>query len=134
MGPLGGGLLPQMSEYFDFVRGDEDQSVVEAAIRFNASHKEITTVLMGFSNIEEVEQGVKFGEKISSLTEARVEELRGKLSKNMNQLCTSCQYCDDCPQGIPIPRYMMAFNSSILKGSEKASINELRRSFAKRSG
>lgn len=54
MNPLGGGLIPENPDYFSYIKGSDDNSVLDAAIRFNASHKEITVVLTGMDSIEHV--------------------------------------------------------------------------------
>ena len=32
-------------------------------------------------------------------------------------LCTGCAYCDDCPQGIPIPKFMDSYNQKLLSSN-----------------
>ena len=41
----------------------------------------------------------------------------------LNDLCTGCSYCKGCPNEIPIPKYMDAYNHMILTG-EKSSIQD----------
>lgn len=114
MNPLGGGLIPQKAEFFDFIRGDEDESVVEAALRFNGSHKEITSVLAGMGTIEEVIENVKVGSKIKEFPEIKLKEIENRLFSSMDKLCTGCSYCQGCPQNIEIPKLMIAYNQRIL--------------------
>jgi uncharacterized protein len=35
----------------------------------------------------------------------------------LNNLCTGCGYCKDCPQDIDIPKYMDAYNMQLLGNS-----------------
>lgn len=120
MNPLGGGLIPSNREYFSFLRKDEGESTVQAALRFNASHKEITVVLAGMGTVEEVEEDVKAVEYIKPIIEEEVSQIKSHISMGMNELCTECGYCNSCPQGIYIPGYMEAYNYGIIKGEEAA--------------
>jgi predicted aldo/keto reductase-like oxidoreductase len=114
MNPLGGGQIPQRAEYFDFIKGTDDESVVEAALRFNASHKEITTVLAGIGNMEQLYQNVKVGKKPEAFSENKINEIKERLSQSMDELCTGCRYCESCPQEIEISKFMIAYNQKIL--------------------
>lgn len=125
MNPLGGGLIPRKAEYFDFIKGEEDESVVEAALRFNGSHKEITTVLAGMGSIDEVLENVKVGNKTGEFPESRLKEIESRLTAAMDRLCTGCAYCRGCPQGIDIPKLMLAYNEKTL-GTVKDGMNWLR--------
>lgn len=125
MNPLGGGLIPNRAEHFDFIRGKDDKTVVEAALRFNASHKEITTVLAGMKNINEVIENVKVADNLKEFDESKLNEIKSRLSSSMDTLCTGCRYCEGCPKGIQIPKYMLAYNDSIL-GKPKDTLGTLR--------
>ncbi|MCX7921425.1 MAG: aldo/keto reductase [Clostridia bacterium] len=114
MNPLSGGLIPQKADYFDFIRGTDDQSVVEAALRFNGSHKEITTVLAGMGSIEQVIENTRVGYKIKEFSEEKLSEIENRLSASMDALCTGCRYCEKCPQEIEISKHMIAYNQKIL--------------------
>lgn len=45
MNPLGGGLIPRNPEMFSYLTEGTDLTVVQAALRFVASHREITVTL-----------------------------------------------------------------------------------------
>ncbi|MDF2523025.1 MAG: putative oxidoreductase of aldo/keto reductase family [Clostridiales bacterium] len=114
MNPLSGGLIPQKAQYFDFIRENNDETVVEAALRFNASHKEITTVLAGMGSLEEVIQNTRAGNQIHEFPEGKLNEIESKLFSSMDNLCTGCRYCEHCPKEIEISKYMMSYNQGIL--------------------
>lgn len=126
MNPLGGGVIPANENYLSFIKDNEDDSLVESAIRFNASHKEITTVLTGISRIEDVIENAQIGNRIEPLSEERLKIIEKNLFKSMNELCTGCRYCDNCPQGISIPELMLAYNHKIFTSDKTRAINELR--------
>lgn len=118
MNPLGGGLIPEKPDFFNFIRDENDPSVIAAALRFNASHKEITTVLAGMGTIKQVIENVKAGNEVNEFTESKLDEIKKQLSSKMDTLCTGCQYCTGCPQDIEVSKYMLAYNESILKSGE----------------
>ncbi len=116
MNPLGGGLIPQNAERFDFLRGPEDKSVVEAALRFNVSQPAVTCALVGFSNKSEVDQAVEAVENFTPYDASHIKAVRQNILDKFDGLCTGCQYCLPCPAGIHIPAMMDTYNLRILEG------------------
>ena len=51
-----------------------------------------------------------------------VVERYAKKGVALNNLCTGCAYCKDCPKGIAIPKFMDAYNQKILTGNDEAII------------
>ena len=45
MNPLGGGMIPENQESFSYLAEGTDLTVAQAALRFVASHREITVTL-----------------------------------------------------------------------------------------
>lgn len=123
MNPLGGGLIPQKADYFDFIRSDDDKTVVEAALRFNASHDEITTVLAGMGSMEEVIQNCHIGDNLTKLDYKKLKEIESKSFNSMDKLCTGCRYCEYCPKEIPVSKYMLSYNNHILGDTQEVLNN-----------
>ena len=126
MNPLGGGIIPQNPEFFSFIKQDKNETLAQAALRFNISHKEITVALSGMKSIEEVEENVKAADTINQLTEEQLNKMAEKLNRSLDSLCTGCQYCMPCPQGIEIPKFMDAYNMHILGKSDKEVIDRIK--------
>jgi predicted aldo/keto reductase-like oxidoreductase len=126
MNPLGGGIIPQNPDFYSFLKENEGDSLVQAALKFNASHKEITVTLAGMGSIGEVEENVKAGEGFGEMTEAKLENLSKRLNSSLDKLCTGCQYCVGCPKDIDIPKFMDAYNMYILKKESKEIGSRLR--------
>ncbi len=126
MNPLGGGIIPQNRERFDFLRGPEDRSVVEAAVRFNVSHLEITSALVGFTTTDQVDEVVDAVEGFEPWPAERIDAVREQVVESFDELCTGCGYCLPCPQGVNIPRMMDAYNHKILQGGDQAIVNRLK--------
>ncbi|MGD9781790.1 MAG: aldo/keto reductase [Kiritimatiellia bacterium] len=118
MNPLGGGLIPQHPDAFDFIRAPGDPDVVSAALRFLVSDPAVTTALVGFSSAAHVEAAVRALETFAPHSPEHLEILRARIEKDFNEMCTGCGYCLPCPQGIPIPRYMDVHNLMQLKATD----------------
>ena len=54
-----------------------------------------------------------------------MQQIRESVKEAFNLLCTGCAYCDDCPQGIPVPKLMDAYNQFMLTGRQQDIINRL---------
>jgi uncharacterized protein len=126
MNPLGGGIIPQHAERFDFVRTREDETVVEGALRFLIDDRRITVALVGFSAEEQVRDAIRAVDGYRPIPPAERARMRKGLKRFFNALCTGCRYCDHCPEGIPVPRYMDAYNHALLSGDTKAMVERLR--------
>lgn len=122
MNPLGGGIIPNNTERFDFLRGPDDPSVVSAAIRFNVSQPAITSALVGFTTTEHIDEAVAAVENFQPYPPERVDAIRGKVLESFDGLCTGCGYCLPCPSGVDIPRMMDAYNMKILNDGNTGQI------------
>jgi predicted aldo/keto reductase-like oxidoreductase len=119
MNPLGGGIIPSYPEYFSFLQTDDD-SLAVSALKFIISQNKATVALTGISSIEELEENVLAGENIKEASPSLLEELSSHLSTELNSLCTTCAYCDSCPEQIPIPHLLDSYNLYLLsKGDSK---------------
>jgi predicted aldo/keto reductase-like oxidoreductase len=113
MNPLGGGLIPQHPELFSFLkRGNE--TVTQAALRFLWDHQDISVTLVGFDSEDHVAEALAAMEGYEPRSAAELAEVKGRASASFEGVCTGCAYCDDCPQGIPIPKFMDSYNQKLL--------------------
>lgn len=127
MNPLGGGLIPQNQERFAFLCDDRAQDVVSAALRFNVSNPHVTSALVGFSNMSEVDQAVAAVKDIEPIAPKQLAAIKEEIEASFNELCTGCGYCLPCPVDIPIPKYLDAYNHILLKhGDRKAALDRLK--------
>jgi predicted aldo/keto reductase-like oxidoreductase len=113
MNPLGGGIIPQHPQLFGFLQR-EGESTVAAALRFLWDHPEISVTLVGFQTIEQVREALAAMEGYKPRTLPEMEEVKAKADASFEGICTGCAYCDDCPQEIPIPQFMDAYNHKLL--------------------
>jgi len=113
MNPLGGGIIPKHPGLFDFLkRGGE--GVVPAALSFLWDHKDITVTLVGFENEAQVKETLDAINAYKPRSDEELEKLKAAAPLSLEGLCTGCGYCDNCPQDIPVPRYMDVYNQKLL--------------------
>ncbi len=121
MNPLGGGIIPDHPELFEYLKRVPEESVVDAALHFLWDHADISTTLVGFSDESEVKDALRAMDNYVPRTAAEFEAVKNASASSMEGLCTGCGYCEDCPQNIPIPQYMDAYNQKLLnRGNTKA--------------
>jgi hypothetical protein len=122
MNPLGGGLIPQHADRFDFIRTEGDDSVVQAALRFNVSNPHVTSALVGFNTKQHVDQAVEAVEDFQPYPREHIETMRTRILDSFEDLCTGCGYCLPCPEGVEIPKLMDAWNQRALRGEDPSHV------------
>lgn len=120
MNTLGGGILTDHSERFKAVLRPGDQSIVDAALRFNLSIPEVTVALVGFRNKADIDQAVDAVKRVELMSAEEVAEVSEIMASAYKDMCTQCGYCRDCPESIPVVRLMEAYNHGMLRGMDKA--------------
>ena len=122
MEPLRGGKLakasPEMTEELRRMRPEE--SVPAWAFRFLQSLPEVTMVLSGMSDMEQLKENIAVWGEDRPLS----EEEKGKLicladeeTKKGGVPCTACHYCTShCPQELPIPELIALYNEHKITG------------------
>jgi predicted aldo/keto reductase-like oxidoreductase len=125
MNPLGGGIIPQNPDRFSFIKTQENETIVEGALRFLLNDSRITTTLVGLSSIQEVNEAVSAMDGFKPIGQDKVNIMRDHLKNAFNELCTGCRYCDKCPAKVPVPKLMDAYNHTMLRGKEQAAIDRL---------
>ncbi|MCL2130281.1 MAG: aldo/keto reductase, partial [Treponema sp.] len=114
MNPLGGGLIPENPQMFNFLKQEPDEGTVAAALRFLWDHREISSTIVGFDILEHVNEALAAMETYKPRSVEDLAAVKEKADISFEGICTGCGYCDDCPVYIPIPKYMDAYNQKIL--------------------
>ena len=124
MNPLGGGIIPQHEEWFGFLKRP-GENVVAAALRFLWDHPGISSTLVGFRTVQQVQEALAAIEGYKPRTGAELEEVKARALVSFEGICTGCGYCKNCPQGIPVIKFMDAYNKKLLnKGGDSDPIGD----------
>ncbi|MFR8087693.1 MAG: aldo/keto reductase [Lachnospirales bacterium] len=116
MEPLRGGrlasLTPEETAKLQAMRPDE--KVPAWAFRFLQSIPEVTVVLSGMSNMEQMQENIRTFEEDKPLSEIEMKNLLAMADEMVKKIvlpCTVCHYCvSHCPQGLDIPRLLELYN------------------------
>jgi len=124
MNPLGGGTIPKYEKYFKFLTEGKNDGVVPAALKFLVAHEEISTAVVGITTKAHIDEAVSIFDSggFPVVDENYIRNLSKKLKTELDALCTGCSYCDSCPEGVPIPKLMEAYNEFILSGGENEKL------------
>lgn len=120
MEPLLGGKLavPPKDVRAIFDEYDNTRTPVEFALQWVWNHPEVTVVLSGMSNIEQVRQNISSANNsgVNSLT-AKEMQLIDRVRKKYNERaaipCSKCSYCMPCPNGVNIPGVFDIYNQAV---------------------
>lgn len=124
MEPLRGGALvtlPERSkEKFDTII--QDLTPIEAAFAFLRTIPEVTMILSGMSDMDQLQENIALFSKEAGLPQEAFQALPA-IGREMIEAvpCTACRYCTEyCPQGLDIPRLMRIYNENRFDGSTYA--------------
>ena len=115
MEPIKGGTLINLPDDIKERFGRKNMSLVEAALRFAGSPKNVKVVLSGMGNIEQMKENCKVFNPFNPVSDEEKEFILGmtdEIKKLIEIPCSYCGYClKECPIGIPIPDYFELYNS-----------------------
>jgi len=120
MEPLLGGRLANLSDHVAALFPAE-KTAVEHAFDYLWNQKEVSLLLSGMSNRQQVEDNLVYASR-SGVGMLREEELAvyGKAKELYDRSsmveCTACAYCMPCPFGLDIPEIFKVYNVFGLKG------------------
>ncbi|HET6426790.1 MAG TPA: aldo/keto reductase [Phycisphaerae bacterium] len=119
MNPLAGGVLGLAGEdTLAFLCGD-GTGPAYGALRFLLANPSISTPIVGFTAVKEIDQAVAAAEGSEQLDEAFRQDLIAKadsLQLIEGDFCTGCGYCKECPQGFTPSKFMQAMRDFIVYG------------------
>ena len=114
MEPVRGGKLASLDEKYVRLLDREapGASAASFAFRYLMDFDNISVVLSGMSNMEQVLDNIATFNTLNPLSDSEKEILSGVAYDMMNSVpCTSCRYCvEGCPKNIVIPRLFACMN------------------------
>lgn len=97
-----------------------NESVPAWAFRFLQALPEVTMVLSGMSNMEQLKENIQTFETDKPLNKEEWDGLLGiadEMLKQSNLPCTACHYCvSHCPKGLDIPELIELYNEHCFTG------------------
>lgn len=121
MEPLRGGRLSDLpEESVEVLKACRPYETVPAwAFRFLQSIPEVTVVLSGMSNFQQLKENIETFETESPLSESERKTLLSVGEGLLNGVlpCTACHYCvSHCPKGLDIPMLLELYNEHSFTG------------------
>lgn len=128
MEPLRGGKLVDNLpiEVRDaFEKSDIKRTPAEWALRWVWNHKNVSVVLSGMSDINQVIENVNISNEAKEGSLKKVEmdlidSVKEIFKSKIKVNCTACRYCMPCPQGVDIPKNFSVYNDYYVFGDSKA--------------
>lgn len=128
MEPLRGGRLVNhlpdqvMKAFHNY---DGKRTPAEWALRWIWNHPEVTVILSGMSDEEQVEDNIRIASdaKANSLTEGELnvfDQVKKIMLEKTKIPCTGCGYCMPCPAGVNIPGCFSNYNDKYLLEGKSA--------------
>ncbi len=118
MEPLFGGKLSNPSNKITniFDESDIKRTPTEWALDYIWNMPEVSLLLSGMSNMEQVRQNIEYAEKGKpNMFSQKETEIIEKVKKRFSEIggvpCTKCSYCMPCPRGVDIPRNFELYNA-----------------------
>ena len=122
MEPVRGGQLARLQPEDEAVlrAARPDETIAAWAFRFLQALPEVTVVLSGMTQMEQVRDNVAtFGEE-KPLNEQEMEtvlSIADQMVRRTTVPCTACHYCvSHCPRHLPIPDLLRLYNESMAEG------------------
>ena len=116
MEPIKGGTLFNLPDDIKEKFENEGMSLVEAALRFAGSPENVSVVLSGMGNIEQMKENCEVFKPFKPLNEEEqdfVLNMADEIKELIAIPCSYCGYClKECPAGIPIPDFFELYNSN----------------------
>lgn len=117
MEPLRGGMLANVPGEVQAIYDEAPvrRSPAEWAFRFMYNFPEVTTILSGVSNQEQLEDNLRIfdGAQAGVMDEteqALIARVKAYFDDQIRVRCTGCAYCMPCPQGVKIPDLFSSYN------------------------
>lgn len=122
MEPVRGGKLASLEPAFESrLKALRPGEAIPAwSFRFLQTIPEVTMVLSGMSDMEQLWANIETYAEEKPLNEREMEALSGIVEEMVGRIalpCTACHYCTShCPKGLAIPELLALYNEHVLSG------------------
>ncbi len=119
-----GGYLANLAEDDETLLKDlrPDESIAAWSFRFLQGIPNVTMILSGMSELEQVKDNIRTFGAEKNLSDAENRALLGIADKILSKktlACTRCKYCmEECPQNLEIPTLLSLYNNMCLVKNE----------------
>jgi hypothetical protein len=129
MEPLRGGALagniPEPAQRI-WERSLVRRTPAEWGLRWVWDHPEVVTLLSGMNAGAQLQENLTLAESaraggMSAEDLALIGEVRSFYRSRMMVSCTTCGYCEPCPNGVAIPNVFSFYNRSVMFDAQKTS-------------
>ena len=125
MGPLKGGILAEAPEEALEIwsKSKVKRTPAEWALRWVLNHPDVTCVLSGMGELEQVKMNIKVANKTypNSIPDDEMKlynEVKKVYEEHLKVECTGGGYCMPCPSGVDIPQCFTLYNQKhMFKGN-----------------
>jgi len=121
MEPLRGGMLTKDIHSINNIwkKAHVRRSPTEWALRWVWNHPEVTVVLSGMSNFDQVKQNLVYAENsipnsLSSEELTLFKEAEAEYRRRIQIPCTGCRYCMPCSANVSIPECFEMYNQGCM--------------------
>ncbi|MDE6670580.1 MAG: aldo/keto reductase [Ruminococcus sp.] len=122
MEPVRGGKLADAPEDMktELLKMRPEESIVSWAFRFLQAIPDVTVVLSGMSDMQQLKENISIWNEDKPLDSTefdRLVTLADEETKKGGLPCTACHYCTShCPQSLPIPELIAHYNEHRITG------------------
>jgi predicted aldo/keto reductase-like oxidoreductase len=102
MKPLAGGKLGNSAKGWN-LKYFKGESPAQVSLRYILINPHITCAIPGMTNLKELEENIKVGERPRPLTAEQINHFMDWVGETGKGFCRNCGYCLPCPENIPIP-------------------------------
>ena len=115
------------------------RSPVEWAFRWLCDHPEVSVVLSGCNEPEQIAENLRIFDTVEpgimdTAERKLIEDVRAAYLSRTRIGCTGCRYCMPCPNGVNIPGVFALWNDQSLYGIDPAKDWRMKRMLAENAG
>ena len=131
---LGGKLAANQPDEIkaEFSKVEADRTSAEWALRWVLNHSEVTLLLSGMSNIQQIEENLKIMDKavVNNLSAQElqvIDKAKDIYEAKTKVKCTGCSYCVPCPNNVAIPDIFSTYNEAAIYNTGGQAKNSYKR-------